>query len=448
MAKKETAPLATNGTAHNSCDYDNTICADVQGFSDATEQTYNEMLCSVTENYLQGIDPDCMPSPSVIEYELLTVTNNAIKEYNLGPRDPSAPPGAPLKDAYPDQKPMDERVRKLRVLVPWQVAKILMYLHHAVRISLTGGRGDNECEIAVYVAEGEKAGIYDVSLLSIERLARVYNPQFSIRDVKEVMAVLLSESPCVKRCDDQNLIAVNNGIFDYKNKVLMPFDPKYVFTAKSDTDLIKDAPNPVIHNDADGTDWDVVSWMDELSDDPEVVQLLWEILGAIIRPSVRWNKSAWLYSTMGNNGKGTLCTLMRNLCGEGAWASISLKAFSQRFMLEPLRHVSAIITDENDTGTFVDDAAALKSVITGDPFQMDIKHKDARKARFTGFMVQCVNEPPRLKDRSESMYRRLLIIPMNKRFEGRERKYIKDDYLHRREVLEYVLSHLMYETDY
>lgn len=91
---------------------------------------------------------------------------------------------------------------------------------------------------------------------------------------------------------------------------------------------------------------------------------------------------------------------------------------------------------------------ALKSVITGEPFQLNRKFKDARTVRFTSFMVQCVNEPPRLKDRSESMYRRLLIIPMNKRFEGHERKYIKDDYLHRKEVLEYVLSYLMYETDY
>lgn len=30
--------------------------------------------------------------------------------------------------------------------------------------------------------------------------------------------------------------------------------------------------------------------MAELSDDPEVVRLLWEILGAIIRPLVPWNK--------------------------------------------------------------------------------------------------------------------------------------------------------------
>ena len=179
-----------------------------------------------------------------------------------------------------------------------------------------------------------------------------------------------------------------------------------------------------------------------------MVNLLWQVVGATLRPNVTWNKTAWLYSDSGNNGKGTLCTLMRNLLGDGAWVSLPLKAFSNPFMLEPLSRVSAIITDENDTGTFVDDAAALKSIITHDPFLMDRKFKDPRSVLFNGFMVQCVNELPKLRDKSESLYRRLLVIPFEKRFEGRERKYIKDDYLKRKDVLEYVLYKLLATTDY
>ena len=110
--------------------------------------------------------------------------------------------------------------------------------------------------------------------------------------------------------------------------------------------------------------------------------------------------------------------------------------------------VSAIITDENDTSTYLDDASALKSIITGDPFQINRKFKDPRALRFRGFMTQCVNAYPRLRDRSESMYRRLLVVPFNKRFEGHERKYIKNDYLYRQDVLEYVLFHVLHDMDY
>ena len=187
----------------------------------------------------------------------------------------------------------------------------------------------------------------------------------------------------------------------------------------------------MIHNDEDGTDWDVESWMMSLSDDLEVVQVLWECLGAIIRPNVPWNKSAWFYSESGNNGKGTLCELMRQLCGEGSYASIPLSDFGKDFMLEPLLRASSIIVDENDVGTFIDKAANLKAVITGDTLSINRKFKTPVAFNFHGFMVQCLNEMPRIKDRSDSFFRRQLFVPFTKCFTGAERKYIKTDYLHR-----------------
>lgn len=450
--KKKTAPLATNGTVttsdacNNHCDDYSTVSLDIQ--EDFESLTYNGLLKSVTDNYLFGIDVDMPPSPAEVESQLLQATNSAIESYNLGPRDPNVPPGAPIKDAYPDARPADERIRKFRSLVPWQVAQIVKHLHHAKCVCWMNTGDDGNYDIGIYQTDGDSLGIYDTSQDALEQAVRRYHATISSRDVAEVVCVLRAECERVTCCENRDLIAVNNGIFDYKNKVLMPFDPAYVFTSKSAVDYVEGAPNPVIHNAADGTDWDVASWMGDLSDDPEVVQLLWEMLGASIRPGVSWNKSAWLYSETGNNGKGTYCTLMRNLCGDDAWASVPLKAFGEQFMLEPLMRVSAVITDENDTSTYLDDAAALKSIITGDPFLLNRKFKEPRTVRFRGFMTQCVNAYPRLRDRSESMYRRLLVVPFDKRFEGCERKYIKNDYLHRKEVLEYVLFHVLCEMDY
>lgn len=66
--------------------------------------TYNELIRSTTEEYLKGVDPSGSPEPAVIESELLEATNKAIEEYNMGPRDPNAPDGAPLKDAIPSRR--------------------------------------------------------------------------------------------------------------------------------------------------------------------------------------------------------------------------------------------------------------------------------------------------------------------------------------------------------
>ena len=101
MGKKENRPDActASGTASTICDYDSTS---VFAGQDMTE---NELIRTVTEDYLAGIDVDICPAPEQVERELLQATNNAIEAWNMGPRDPSAPVGAPLKDAYPDQKP-------------------------------------------------------------------------------------------------------------------------------------------------------------------------------------------------------------------------------------------------------------------------------------------------------------------------------------------------------
>ena len=322
-----------------------------------------------------------------------------------------------------------------------QIARIIELVEPVICIS-AGKDDDEETEfdlLGVYEYDGPNKGIYNTSEKALKQIIRYYNFAAVERDMEEVKQMLRLLLPRKRRCMDRDLIAVNNGIFDYKNKVLLPFGPDKIFLSKSRVNYNPNAVNITIHNSDDNTDWDVESWMSELSNDPGIVNLLWQVLGAIIRPFVRWNKSAWLYSETGNSGKGTLCELMRNLCGRGSYASIALSDFSKDFMLEPLIHSNAIIVDENDVGIFLDKVANLKAVITNDVLLINRKFKKPVSYQFFGFMVQCLNEFPRIRDRSESLYRRQLFIPFDKCYTGSERPYIKGDYLSRPEVLEYVL---------
>ena len=337
----------------------------------------------------------------------------------------------------------------LNALLPSQIADILMDSYPIVRIAGAGKSADEDQDlVGVYQFDGVDEGTYVTSHTAFRKLIRKYNYSISTRDAEEVIGIMQEKLPRMTACNDRNLVAVNNGIFNYDTKQLMPFDPYLIFLTKSHVDYNPNVSNVVIHNDEDGTDWDVESWMMGLSDDPEIVQVLWECLGAIIRPNVPWNKSAWFYSESGNNGKGTLCELMRQLCGEGSYASIPLSDFGKDFMLEPLLRASSIIVDENDVGTFIDKAANLKAVITGDTLSINRKFKTPVAFNFHGFMVQCLNEMPRIKDRSDSFFRRQLFVPFTKCFTGAERKYIKTDYLHRQDVLEYVLHKVLHTNFY
>ena len=394
--------------------------------------TYSGLIHNVTVAYLDDIDETMHLKPQAVAGELIAKCNTSILQHNLVYKDEPSLQWHPLSD-----------------LLPQQIARCLAKLHHIVLISLTDKGGSSDYDvIAMYQESGINKGIYVTDENLLMGLSQAYNYNLTTNGFKEVKSTLRTLIKHVYRTKDADLIPVNNGIFNYRTKTLLPFNPKFVFLAKSHVNYNSHATSPLIHNDKDGTDWDVDSWMASLSDDPQVVHILWQILGAIVRPNVSWDKSAWLYSTKGNNGKGTLCELMRNLCGPGSYAKVSLRDFSQDFMLEPLVHATAIITDENDVGTYIDKAANLKAVETGDVITINRKYKSVVAYQFKGFMVQCLNEFPKVKDKSGSFYRRQIFIPMTKNFQGHERRYIKQDYLSRQDVLEYVLFHVLHDTNY
>ena len=392
--------------------------------------TLNAALFTATQDYLSTVDPLNPPPPFRVEEDLLAQTRAEISLEN-------------------DQRGKGDKIRLPNRLDVWQVASVISHLYHVKRIAGAGLENETEYDlVAIYQDSGPLQGVYVTNEDVFRKIARQYDLKISSREFAEMMVILGDLSERVVKNTDPDLVAVNNGIFNYKTKQLLPFSPDYVFTSKSRVDYNPAAQNVVIHNANDGTDWDVESWMHTLSDDQEIVDVLWEILGAIIRPNVPWNKSAWFYSESGNNGKGTLCELMRQLCGEGAYAAIKLDDMGKDFALEPLIRASAVIVDENDVGTFIDKAANLKAIITGDIVPINRKFKTAIAYRFRGFMVQCLNEMPRIKDKSDSFYRRQLFVPFEKCFTGVERKYIKTDYLHRKEVLEYVLKRVMHMDYY
>lgn len=384
--------------------------------------TYNQVVNDTVHDYLDAImSSGTRPTPQQIEADLLRQICDDLGDLNT-------------------LRPKGSKFQIPRVLPPAAIAHIVKALYPVCKIPCAGKETDPAYDVVgLYQDSGPDAGLYATSDLVFRRLLRQYNFTASERDFREFMVALAEIVERREPCRDRDLIAVNNGIFDYKNKKLSPFSPDYIFLSKSRVDYRLAPMNPVIHNPDDNTDWDVESWMGSLSDDPEITDLLWKILGAIIRPNVSWNKAAFFYSETGNNGKGTLCALMRNLCGPGTYCSISLADFGKEFQLEPLMRASAIIVDENSVGAFADKSGNFKAAITGDVLYINRKNEKPISIRFRGLMVQCVNELPRVKDKSDSLYRRLLLVPFTKCFTGHERKYIKDDYLNRPDVLEYVL---------
>lgn len=360
-------------------------------------------------------------SPSEIQRRLMTQLDDDITEHNEV--------CARQKFTRPHHLPTDV------------VARVINHCHHVRNISLIddGDENDSTTLLGVYVEEGEHAGTYVTDERYIKKLIREYSRFKQYREINDVVSYLKDMADTVSLTREPHLSIVNNGIYNRNTGELEPFRPEYVALRKIGTDYNPSATLPGIVMD-DGVVWTPEWQMDSLSDDPEIRKLLWDMLTAAVYPYHKWDKAFFPYSTIGNNGKGTYAALIRGMLGESGCVSISLKDFSNDFTCAKLIGSSVVITDENDVATYVDSAAIFKSAITHDPINLNRKYKEPITLKWMGFMLQCLNDFPRFKDRTESMLRRMVIIPFDKSFKGCERKCIREDYLKRKEVREYYLK--------
>ncbi len=305
-------------------------------------------------------------------------------------------------------------------------------------------RNMSDTELCIYDPE---EGIYINDPDYIYRKVVDIQTHVSGKVMQEALKLIHVHAPLAERETDPFLVPVQNGIFNYRTKELKPFSPDHIFLTKYPVSYNPLATNQTIVNPDDGYQWNVKDWIKEIADDdPSIEKLLWDIITALMLYGYPWNKCFWLYSPKGNNGKGTFCQLLKNLVGTDNYTSLTISDFGETFALMGLETKTAVITDENDVGEYIEKVGRLKALITGDTIMVNRKYQKPITLSFKGLIVQCVNKIPKIQDDSDSWTRRLVIIPFNKCFTGKERKYIKNDYLLRRTVLEYVLKEALENT--
>lgn len=280
---------------------------------------------------------------------------------------------------------------------------------------------------------------------SLRRMISIANPEAGESYVKNVLRMIEDMAPVRDVTHNGKLIPCRNGVVDVRMKELIPYSDcadKYTFIYRLRVNYNPNAQNVVIHNDGDGTDWDVESWLRETATCDELADVIWEVIGAGLRPYERWNKCVIIWAETGKNGKGTLLELIRGMY-DGGVSSVPIEDFDKRFVLQDIARTPVILCDENSDGEYVEKSKNFKAAVTGDVITTDVKYGAPLSVHWGGFMIQCMNQMVKFKTKSESLLHRLLIVPFFSSFWGRERKYIKSDYVKRPEVQEYVLKRVV-----
>ncbi|MCC4120960.1 DNA primase family protein [Lactococcus lactis] len=310
-------------------------------------------------------------------------------------------------------------------LSPLETARIIYKTLKVIKLDHQSGL------LGIYNPE---LGIYETNENFFHRLIYWLEPSYSQARSKEVLFKLETLSEVKQQTAEAHLIPVANGIFNKKTQQLEPFSPKYVFTSTIATKYNAKTKVPNING------WNVDDWLlDLMSGDKELVSLLWQIISASTNGNYSYRKGVWLVGK-GNDGKGTFQSLIMNLIGRENVASVKAEQFSERFALSQVVGKTCIIGDDSQV-SYLDNAGNYFSVVTGDPVPIEAKGKQPTLAVFNKLVIQSTNFLPKFRNKSNGTYRRLLIVPFKKSFTADNDNWkIKDDYIRRTDVLEYVLK--------
>jgi len=221
--------------------------------------------------------------------------------------------------------------------------------------------------------------------------------------------------------DPRDWLAMENGILDLRGLLegnapqLRDHSPRWFSPVC--------LPYPFIP-EADCPRWR--AFLDEVMEgDEDRLDLLAEWAGYNLVPDVSMHKFALLEGE-GANGKSVFLKVLEALIGPDNVSHVMLEMFGMRFQLAPIIGKLANIVPEVSELAKPDEAI-FKAMVAGDPVLIDRKSKPPVTCSPTARVTIATNTRPRWADRSDGIWRRMLLIPFRVSIpEDRQDRHLAD----------------------
>ena len=203
---------------------------------------------------------------------------------------------------------------------------------------------------------------------------------------------------------DENIINLQNGIYNISERRLMPHSPEYISTLQIPCDY-----KPVSECANNGA---FDSYANHFCHgDQEQIKMMLQVLGlAISNIDATRGKQAVFFLGEGNTGKSLFRELAVKLIGKEFNSSIDLKTMESRFGKSSLYQKR--IAGSSDMGyDYIKNLTTFKSITGGDDVTTEFKGKNYFEMTFRGLLWFCGNRMPEFGgDRGSWVYERICIM--------------------------------------
>ncbi len=211
-------------------------------------------------------------------------------------------------------------------------------------------------------------------------------------------------------CKDERLISLKSHLFrvdEYlktseSKTLLIPNCPKYFTLTALEYDY-----DPLAKSEI----W--LNFLNEMVPDEDLQRGIQEFFGLCLTKDSSFNIMAF-FKGEGANGKSVILTVLRCMLGKENVSAVGLEAFSpvRTFPLAATMGKYANIVAELGEVSKAEEGV-LKQYISGDFMTIERKHRDPIEMIPTAKLVFATNNLPHFRDKSDALFRRIFLIPMN-----------------------------------
>lgn len=211
----------------------------------------------------------------------------------------------------------------------------------------------------------------------------------------------------VDNFNDGKYINLKDGILELDTYELKPHSSDYYTTIKLPFAYSNNCTTPIFNKYLD----------DICCSDEQLKLLMQEMAGYCLCNSTKAEKAFFLLGK-GCNGKSVFAKLLQALVGNGNYSTTSLSALNKPFGLAQLINSNVNVAAEN--GTEKINSEIFKAIVSGDTVEVNRKYKEAISVSLHTKMIFLFNELPYNSDLTHGFFRKVIIIPFNRTFTGKE----------------------------